>query len=168
MYCSDCVFFKDDARCLLSRKDVGWFQKPCNKFQTPDQPPLTEHKLHIFSAKDYQPDSKKKDMEKEQKAAQTKVCSKCGRELPVENFTRGRFGSTSLCKECKAEIMRTNAKKKEPKVEIRVAEYDTKQGAKSMLGLVTDEQLMMELQARGYSGTLSKTVKFDLTPSNAN
>ncbi len=168
MHCSDCRFFEDDTRCLLSRQFVGYFQKACDRFQTRAEPPLTEHQLHIYSAKDYQPDSKKKDMEKERKAVQTKVCSKCGRELPIENFTRGRFGPTSLCKECKAEIMRTNAKKKEPKVEMRVAEYDTKQGAKSMLGLVTDEQLMKELQARGYSGTLSKTVKFDLTPSNAN
>jgi hypothetical protein len=165
MYCSDCQFFKDDARCNLSKQDVGYFQKACSNFE-PIVPAANAGKpLHIFSAKDYQPDPKQTPMEKEQ-ATQTKVCSKCGRELPIENFTRGRYGPTSVCKECKAEIMRRNAKKKEDKVEIRVAEFDSKQGAVSMLGLVTDDQLMTELQAHGWSGTLSKTVKFELTPSN--
>lgn len=163
MYCSDCTFFRDDARCNLSKQDVGYFQKACGSFQPAVTQTPTESHLHIFSAKDYQPDPNQNTMEKEQ-ATQTKVCSKCGRELPIENFTRGRYGPTSVCKECKAEIMRQNAKKKKEKVGVGVVELDLRNGLVSKLGRATDEELMAELQARGYGGTLSKTVKYDLTP----
>lgn len=40
------------------------------------------------------------------KEGQTKKCTKCGKELPLENFNRGNslFGRRSFCRECEKEI----------------------------------------------------------------
>lgn len=47
----------------------------------------------------------------------TKVCSKCGRELPIEQFTRNHVcknGYAGQCKDCKREYMRKyNAQKRQ-------------------------------------------------------
>lgn len=80
---------------------------------------------------------------------ETKVCSCCGRELPITEFAtrgiKGRKGEvcvTSLCKECMKEKVASGREKKVDK-------------AKSMrLKDFTPRELMQELASRGYEGKL--------------
>lgn len=91
---------------------------------------------------------------------ETKVCKKCGRELPVENFAVNRKNKDGLqaeCRECKAAYMREywerkKAKKKENErieFEKKFKVYTNKDLAK-----FTPRELMLELKARGYFGEL--------------
>lgn len=91
---------------------------------------------------------------------ETKVCKKCGRELPVENFAVNRKNKDGLqaeCRECRAAYMREywerkKAKKKENErieFEKKFKVYTNKDLAK-----FTPRELMLELKARGYVGTL--------------
>lgn len=88
--CGDCHHFSDVGRCRIcatsKREYVGFFADACPLFtREPEQKPAPETK---------------KEMEKE--TPTTKVCKKCGRELPLEQFHKNRWGYTQVCKECKA------------------------------------------------------------------
>lgn len=54
-----------------------------------------------------------------------KICSKCGRELPLENFVKDRWskdGFKSICKECRREKMkeaRVEREGKDPYAELK-------------------------------------------------
>lgn len=93
---------------------------------------------------------------------ETKVCKKCGRELPVENFSINRSNKDGLqaeCKECKAEYMkgywlRRKAEKK--RIEEDRIEFEKKYKIYTNRDLAkfTPRELMLELKARGYEGEL--------------
>lgn len=81
----------------------------------------------------------------------TKVCKKCGRELPVYEFYKAGHNKDGLkthCKACVLEALKKNRaqKKKTPKVE-----------SQSPLSTFTPRELIEELRKRGYKGTLSIT-----------
>ena len=80
---------------------------------------------------------------------ETKVCKKCGRELPLENFYVNKSlkgGHDNTCKECKNTYAKDWQKKnREKKYKI----YTNKELAK-----FTPRDLMLELKARGYEGEL--------------
>lgn len=91
---------------------------------------------------------------------ETKVCKKCGRELSVENFAVNRSNKDGLqaeCRECRATYMheyweRKKAKKKENErieFEKKFKIYTNKELAK-----FTPREMILELKARGYVGTL--------------
>ena len=94
-------------------------------------------------------------MEKEKNTAPvqeeptTHVCKKCGRELPISEFTRNRHGITSVCKECRrsprAAIYRTGEKP----LAVSIESFG-------------DETLMQELRDRGWKGTLTKQITTEL------
>ena len=86
----------------------------------------------------------------------TKVCSKCGRELPIESF-----GKNHTCKDCKnayiKEWARKNKeKKKARKIEEERIEFEGKYKIYTCKELApfTPRELMLELKARGYTGDL--------------
>ena len=84
---------------------------------------------------------------------ETKVCKRCGKELPVENFKTSRFGTrVSVCTDCANKKRRANAEEKRRKK----IEDD---GA---LGCFTPRQLMQELARRGYRGKLTYTQEIDI------
>lgn len=91
---------------------------------------------------------------------ETKVCKKCGRELPVENFAVNRSNKDGLqaeCRECKAAYMREYwERKKAKKKENERIEFDKKFKVYTNKDLAkfTPRELMLELKARGYVGTL--------------
>jgi NAD-dependent SIR2 family protein deacetylase len=93
---------------------------------------------------------------------ETKVCKKCGRELPVENFSINRSNKDGLqteCKECKAEYMkgywlRRKAEKKRIEEDIKEFEKKHKVYTNRDLAKFTPRELMLELKARGYEGEL--------------
>lgn len=71
----------------------------------------------------------------EEKHVSTKVCSKCGVELPITAFDkhgRSKDGYASICKACKAQ----------------------QNGCNPELEKFTPRELIEELRARGYHGNL--------------
>ena len=82
---------------------------------------------------------------KMEETIKTKKCSRCNRELPVTEFhknSRTKDGLLSVCKSCRS-ATRLN------------------EGQDPRLASFTPRQLMIELRARGYDGTLTftKTIK---------
>lgn len=79
---------------------------------------------------------------------QTKICTKCGRELPLEMFGKGnsKYGKRSWCKDCMNEASR---------------EYNRRKkiigGPNPDLANFTPQELITELRSRGYTGTLTFT-----------
>ena len=81
----------------------------------------------------------------EEKLVQTKVCAKCGRNLPVESFRRhhlSKDGYSKICNACKANSINHDMTNANPKL----AEF-------------TPRELIDELKARGYYGTLTYVEK---------
>ena len=95
---------------------------------------------------------------------ETKVCTKCGRELPLENFYVNKSlkgGHDNTCKECKntyaKEWQKKNKeKKKAQKIEEERIEFEKKYKiyTNRELAKFTPRELMLELKARGYEGEL--------------
>lgn len=81
---------------------------------------------------------------------QTKICKRCGKELPLEMFGKGRGkdGRRPWCKECINEATREYYRKnkicKGEELNPALAEF-------------TPRELIAELRARGYKGNLSFT-----------
>lgn len=94
----------------------------------------------------------------------TKVCSKCGRELPLSDFpTNNRMndGKDHRCKECKSAYMKewqkkNREKKKARKIEEERIAFESKYKIYTCKELApfTPRELMLELKARGYTGDL--------------
>lgn len=80
----------------------------------------------------------------------TKKCSKCGRELPLNQFYLNRAaadGLQSQCKECQKKRIRTN---------------HTNKNCNPDLAQFTPRQLIEELKKRGYSGEIQFVQKIKL------
>ena len=97
----------------------------------------------------------------------TKVCAKCGRELPVENFghtKKNKNGLKSYCKDCENENCRKYRAKRygQPKKERRPKTVDVPvindllPQPVPALSTFTDEAIIAELRHRGWHGTITK------------
>lgn len=99
----------------------------------------------------------------------TKVCAKCGRELPVENFghtKKNKNGLKSYCKECENENCRKYRAKRygSPKREQKSKTLDvpvinsllSAPDAVPALSTFKDEEIIQELRHRGWHGTITK------------
>lgn len=94
----------------------------------------------------------------------TKVCHKCGRELPLSEFHKkssAKDGLQSCCKECSNKMAsecakRSREKKKAQKIENERIEFEKKYKiyTNRELAKFTPRELMLELKARGYEGEL--------------
>lgn len=103
----------------------------------------------------------------------TKKCSKCGRELPVEEFHKNKSSKDGLycyCKECSGEIGKITREKKRiaakcsnsviPKNFFR---QSTGGGNEcNPLSKFTPRDLMEELARRGYKGKLSYVYEINI------
>lgn len=95
---------------------------------------------------------------------ETRICRKCGRELPAENFFKNhtcKDGIDTICKDCKNEYQRewqkkNKEKKKAQKIENERIEFEKKYKiyTNRELAKFTPRELMLELKARGYVGEL--------------
>lgn len=99
----------------------------------------------------------------------TKVCAKCGRELPVENFghtKKNKNGLKSYCKECENENCRKYRAKRygSPKKEQKSKTLDvpvinsllSAPDAVPALSTFKDDEIIQELRHRGWHGTITK------------
>lgn len=94
----------------------------------------------------------------------TKVCSKCGRELPLSEFYKksdSKDGLQSYCKECgkksaKEHIQKSRERKKARKIEEERIAFESKYKIYTCKELApfSPRELMLELKARGYTGDL--------------
>ena len=94
---------------------------------------------------------------------ETKVCKHCGRELPVENFAKNAGtpdGYQRWCRECCSEYNRERTRQKR---ENAFSFNQKSPDPNSELAKFTPRQLMTELYARGYKGTLTYTKVIDIT-----
>lgn len=177
--CGNCAHFIPDrlqGNCPVGRRrkegglrlyDVGPLQPGCRKWTDKDQP-----------------QTQTKNTMEEKILPTTKVCPKCGRELPREAFNkkaRAKDGLQDYCRECNAvankayhaKKMAQKAKKSAPevklpeKVEKAVKEADqaldnlsVEQGiAHDALKYFNDVNLVQELRRRGYEVKATKTVE---------
>ena len=117
---------------------------------------------------------KKREEKKKAEAAEqpvevptTKVCAKCGRELPVENFghtKKNKNGLKSYCKDCENENSRKYRAQRygQPKKERRPKRVDSPvindliSQPVPALSTFTDEAIIAELRHRGWHGTITK------------
>lgn len=74
----------------------------------------------------------------------TKVCTKCGKELPLEMFGvgNGKDGKRSQCKSCLRNASREYYKRR----------MQSKNVLNPALAEFTPQELISELRARGYHG----------------
>lgn len=96
--------------------------------------------------------------------SKTKVCLKCGRELPLSEFYKkltSKDGLQSYCKHCSSQSSVESARKKREiaqanKIEDERIESEGKYKTYTCkeLALFTPRELMLELKARGYTGNL--------------
>lgn len=95
---------------------------------------------------------------------ETKVCRKCGRELPTDNFFKNhtcKDGVDTICKECKNAYTKEWARKNREKKKLEAKENERIEFEKKYkiytnreLAKFTPRELMLELKARGYEGEL--------------
>lgn len=95
---------------------------------------------------------------------ETRICRKCGRELPTENFPKNhtcKDGVDTICKACKSAYQKEyqkkiREKKKAQKIENERIEFEKKYKIYTNRDLAkfTPRELMLELKARGYEGEL--------------
>lgn len=92
---------------------------------------------------------------------ETKVCKKCGRELPVGEFygvPKNADGIDSVCKECRRAGMKEYRKARKSEAvrrkEALPFNVDDNMGGAG-LEAYSARELMIELRRRGYSGKLA-------------
>ena len=84
-----------------------------------------------------------------------KQCRCCGRELPLNNFKKTRYGGyVSVCTECATNKLRENKQKRidEQKQKVEDMRAETRQ---LCLADFTPRELMAELKRRGYEGKIT-------------
>lgn len=103
---------------------------------------------------------------------QTKKCCKCGRELPLSEFSKNnsrKDGYDYYCRSCKSIISKESRERtKSNKIKesgIYPANFfdrNTVGGGNPQLANFSARELMEELRARGYRGQLEYTSKINL------
>ena len=98
----------------------------------------------------------------------TKVCSKCGRELPKTMFSIKRAakdGLQTVCKECQSEYWKNRSKKDNADTKVTTSPVAPKstldKNNRPLIGFHARE-IIAELRFRGYHGKLHLTKSIDV------
>lgn len=106
----------------------------------------------------------------------TKVCKRCGQELPVEYFSKNnamKDGLQSYCKDCTKELVKQSRERnKENLIKMAKGEegdgtekdqrsdtWEKKSEARARLDVLPDSELLAELRRRGYIGKIYKKIQ---------
>lgn len=87
---------------------------------------------------------------------ETKVCRCCGRELPINNFKKGRWGVVSVCNECDKQHRAENRQARIDKAKQKVEDVRA-ENRQLCLADFTPRELMERLRDLGYTGKLTYT-----------
>ena len=98
----------------------------------------------------------------ETEAPKTKTCRECGRELPLDQFSKNRNGSLHVCKDCMKAKRAKAAEKGQQIGRYKTPERRPSETFVSALTPLGDTALIEELKKRGYTGTLTKTITVEL------
>ena len=137
--CGGCAHYRAGGSCAERRKDVGYLWTACAQFTTETPKPQDT-------------------MEKT--TPTTKVCKKCGRELPAEAFNRhakSRDGLQPYCRECQRETAKAGAAKAGRPKKAQPAPAPT--CPNPSVKEIPDHDLAQELRRRGYDVTCKKTIE---------
>ena len=85
---------------------------------------------------------------------ETKVCKCCGRELPISNFKKGRWGYVSVCNECDKQHRAENRQARIDKAKQKVEDVRA-ENRQLCLADFTPRELMAELKRRGFEGKIT-------------
>lgn len=100
---------------------------------------------------------------------ETKICKRCGRELPITEYSTGKAHGTpfvrSVCKSCMKEKQRKGHAARKAKKEITHAE-ELEQARRMRIKDFTPRELMEELARRGYTGKLQYTEVHEIDIEN--
>ena len=148
--CGDCAHYIYGGWCAEKRREIGFLWEACNKWKD----------------KHEEQTPRKETMEKT--TPTTKVCKRCGRELPLEAFgktVRSKDGYQSNCRECQAELVRQGWEKRRaegkahPAPMRKKAPKETTVAANPALAELPDHDLVQELRRRGYDVKCTKTIE---------
>lgn len=146
-YCRECAHYAVTGHCTRGRlTEVGPLWAACAQFTKKDN--VTNVVTNVVT----------NTMEK--KTPTTKVCKKCGRELPAEAFNRhakSRDGLQPYCRECQRETAKAGAAK-DGTVSISTKK-DEPVAANPSVTEIPDHDLVQELRRRGYDVKCSKTIE---------
>lgn len=91
--------------------------------------------------------------------AATQVCKCCGRELPIEQFSRGGFGLHKTCKDCIGKKQKEHYKNVDEIAELR---RQLERARRLRLSEFTPRELMIALKELGYEGTLTYVQRHEI------
>lgn len=143
--CGGCAHYRAGGYCAERRKDVGYLWTACASFTEKDK--VTNVVTNTTNT-----------MEKT--TSTTKVCKKCGRELPAEAFNRhakSRDGLQPYCRECQRETAKAGAAKAGRPKKAQQAPAPTIPNPS--VTEIPDHDLAQELRRRGYDVTCKKTIE---------
>lgn len=103
---------------------------------------------------------------------ETKVCTRCGKEMPLESFpknNRSKDGHLSVCKECNfiarsaARPRRLTAEEVKARLEEHISSPSTGPAAHpEIMSAIADKTLVEELRSRGWEVTCKRTIVEEL------
>ena len=95
---------------------------------------------------------------------ETRICKRCGRELPIENFKVSRWGGrVEVCTECANQKRIDNKVKKQQEAELQKAKAESAaMNRRQILEQFKPRELMEELSRRSYKGKLTFTQVIDI------
>ncbi len=100
------------------------------------------------------------------KMAEKKICKTCGRELPLEDFAKNRWGYMNICKECmrkKNSLSHLKTKSGDkPDAVVPSPRAEEIPPLENYLSAVSEEELFQELRRRGFKGELTISQSFNI------
>ena len=100
-------------------------------------------------------------METTNEQPKTKVCKRCGRELPLHEFgrhARTADGLQMYCRQCNSDAMKRTRMKKADKKVLEVMHVKDA----NPLVVFTNQELLDEIKRRGYTGYLKHVEEISL------
>lgn len=158
--CLDCPMYQTGGWCKHKRKDVGALQPACDHAKKMNET--------------FNPEDKEETMSNPlAPQAQTKTCTKCGRELPISEFyakAGSKDGLQTICKDCHnaaTQRCREQAQRaREALAEKRAAKAQGATEAQTKKVVVretlTDKQMVDLLREHGWTVTCYRTITEEL------
>ncbi len=146
--CGDCAHYRAGGHCADRKADVAYLWAACTE----------------FTKKDNVTNVVTNTMETEKTTPTTKVCKRCGRELPLEAFNRhakSADGLQSYCRECQHDLSKIGAAKagRPKKAAAKPETVPTPAIPNPSMTEMPDHDLVKELRRRGYDVTCKKTIE---------